>query len=178
MMDSVKKERLLKLVKTAAINLAVFVLIVSIAGFFMSRNLPTEIEGSDLVEPLTPTGAPFNLPSAGEKIRVVYFFAPWCGVCKFSSKNVEVAATQFSRVELSYIGLEYETEEDLLKFAREANLQSAVYRGTASVQQRWNIQSYPTYFILDPSGKIISAQMGYSSIIGVWIRVLLATWFH
>jgi len=50
----------------------------------------------------------------------------------------------------------------------------AVLLGDAQTAADWSVRAFPTYYVIDASGRIDSRSVGYSSWIGMWVRGWLA----
>lgn len=103
-----------------------------------------------------------------DKKTLIYFFAPWCSVCKMSIGNLDVVDTeQFNVVR---IALDYQSVEEIQAFAQEAGVQGTVLLGGAVHKQRFNISGYPTYYILNENLQVVKRDMGYSTSLGLKLR--------
>ena len=102
---------------------------------------------------------------------VVYFFAPWCFYCRASIDNLDelVASGQLSWARV--VALEYESLEDVREFIRETGVHLPVLLGSSQTTRDWQIRGFPTYFVIDGGGQIVSRSVGYSTKIGLQARV-------
>ena len=102
---------------------------------------------------------------------VVYFFAPWCFYCRASIDNLDelVASGQLSWARV--VALEYESLDEVREFIREAGVSLPVLLGSAQTTRDWQIRGFPTYFVIDGSGQIVSRSVGYSTKLGLKARV-------
>jgi thiol-disulfide isomerase/thioredoxin len=108
--------------------------------------------------PLTENGKP----------TLVYFFAPWCNICKLSIGNLEgVNSDKFNIVT---VALDYDSIEAVESFAQEQDLTVPVLLGTQDLKQRFKIKGYPSYYLLDENRKVVSKSYGYSSTLGMKLR--------
>lgn len=111
-------------------------------------------------------------PTPGKK-TLVYFFAPWCEICRASIGNLEqVDKTQFDIIR---IALDYESEEQIRAFVKSAKIKAPVFVGTEALAERFQVEGYPTYYLLDEDFKVIDSALGYSSAMGLKLRTWLAT---
>jgi len=109
---------------------------------------------------------------AGET-GVVYFFAPWCSVCRYSIDNLDqlVASGRLSWARV--VALEYGNLDEVREFIRETDVHLPVLLGGPQTTRDWQIQAFPTYFVIDGNGQIVSRSVGYSTRIGLQARVWL-----
>lgn len=152
-------------------QIVIFTAAVVIIGLWQSRHLPSGEAPSFPVTSLA--GEPSLLPARGE-VSVLYFFAPWCGVCRLSMPNLDDLQRYFSTVPVKAVALDFEDPEEVRNFAADIKLDAPVYLGDESVRKLWKINAYPTYLVIDAKGKISGASIGYSSQFGMILRVLWA----
>lgn len=115
-----------------------------------------------------------SIPSAEGKVEILYFFAPWCGVCKLSAKNAETIVHWLPKVQLTFVGLDFDNPDEVASFAAQNHLTSSVVLGNSQIQSQWQISGYPSTAIINSNGEISSWSIGYSTTLGTLIRVLIA----
>jgi thiol-disulfide isomerase/thioredoxin len=138
-----------------------------------TRQLPKGNEVPTLV--LAQLDSPLierELPSDG--VGVVYFFAPWCFYCKNSIDNLDQLVANGDIAWARAVALDFEGLDEVREFVTETGLQQPVLLGTRQTIQDWNINAFPTYFVLDGEGNITSRSVGYSTSLGLWARSKLA----
>jgi len=118
----------------------------------------------------TLDGKAHLLSTAQGKTTVVYFFAPWCTVCKLSIDAVNWFEGS-SRVQAVAVGLDYETPNELLQF--QSRVKAPIYAGSSELQKQFQIDRYPTVYILDGNGRVRHTMVGYASRFGIWLRTWL-----
>jgi thiol-disulfide isomerase/thioredoxin len=107
--------------------------------------------------------------AAGKK-TVVYFFAPWCAVCKISMDALNFFEGS-DRVQTLAVGLDYDSLAELKPF--QAKLSTPIYAGDALLQRQFKVDRYPTVYILNGDGSVAHVMVGYTSRFGIWIRTLI-----
>lgn len=103
-----------------------------------------------------------------DHFSLVYVFAPWCGVCKMSASNINGLA---GYANIQALALSYEKESDVRSFANETDLRVPVILGQGMLEDSLNVGQFPTYFILDNRGNIVLGWSGYTTTLGLWMRV-------
>ena len=153
-----------------AILISIFVLI----SMWQTRNLPDDEHTPPLELGWLDDMRADSVMVSGET-GVVYFFAPWCFYCRKSIDNLDelVASGKLSWARV--VALEYESLDDVREFIRETGIDLPVLLGGPQTSQDWQIRGFPTYFVIDGDGKIVSRSVGYSTKIGLQIRAWLNT---
>ena len=145
-----------------------FIVIAAVMAF-QNRNL-LEIDGSIQISPqnfVQLNGDMYSLEPSDKK-TLVYFFAPWCTVCKFSIGNLDVVNTDEFNV--CRVALDYQSIEEIEAFTQENGVEGIVLLGGEPHKQRFNISGYPTYYVLDENLQVIKRDMGYSTSLGLKLR--------
>lgn len=120
---------------------------------------------------LTAEGGRFDAASLAGRPAIVYFFAPWCGVCAASAPQLrwfDAAARGSAQVLL--VALDYGAAAEAAEWARRHELDLPVLLGDAATADAWRIRGYPTYYVLDREGRVAARDFGVSTLPGLWWR--------
>lgn len=114
------------------------------------------------------------LPVAGRR-TLVYFFAPWCSVCKVSAGNLATVRrwVGVEAADVVAVALDYEKADDVRRFVEDHDVGVAVLLGTEALGAAYRVGSYPTYYVLDAEGRVEHVSVGYSSIVGMYGRLVI-----
>lgn len=105
------------------------------------------------------------------KPTLVYFWAPWCSVCKHSLPNLESFFKDNQMdVNVVSIALSYEKVDDVHMAMVKHKLSFPTLLGTPDIADKFLITGFPTYYVLDSDGKVESKSLGYSTEIGMKVR--------
>lgn len=105
---------------------------------------------------------------------VIYFFAPWCGVCAASSPQLRwFHRWRGDAVQVLLVGLDYSSPAELHEYARRHSLTMPVLAGSPSTGAGYRIRGYPTYYVIDAQGRIARRDVGFTTVAGLWLRTLL-----
>ena len=139
--------------------------------FYRSQSMPqgdaiamvgTSIQGEeiDLIE----------LSKQGEPV-IVYFWATWCGACKFVSPSVNWLAKSHNVVSVS---LSSGPDERVSRYLQAKDYSFDVLNDTSGqIGRDWAISVTPTIAIIK-DGEIKSITTGVTTPIGIWLRDALA----
>jgi len=140
---------------------------------WQSRDLPLGEATPATVLPSLADGISSRAVESGAA-GVVYFFAPWCGICKHSIGNLDQHVEDGSIAWATAIALDFADENEVAEFVTATGIKMPVLLGTMETAADWGIQAFPTYFAIDENGNIDSRSVGYSTSLGIRLRAWLA----
>jgi peroxiredoxin len=116
-------------------------------------------------------GRPWTLDSLGGKPAVLYFFAPWCGVCGASSPQLRwFDRWMGDEVQVVLVGLDWSSPAELADYATRHELALPMLAAGPQTAADYRIRGYPTYYVLDADGRIAGRDYGYTTAPGLWLR--------
>ena len=159
---------------SVALQLALLVGVVVVASEWQARHLLARRAPAPALALRTLGGEEVSLEGARGRTVVLYFFAPWCSVCQYSSHNVVALRNARSEREVAIyaVGLDYESPADLERFARDHELNVPVLLGDDDVQRSFNVRSFPTIYVIDEDGRVRDRVIGYTTGLGLRLRSL------
>ncbi len=103
---------------------------------------------------------------------LLYFFAPWCSICRLSADNLNDLRESRSEEDLVILmmALSYDDVSEVREFVTDLDLGVPVLLGTAQQSEDYQIMGFPTYYVLDQDGRLASRSIGYSTEIGMRLR--------
>ena len=101
---------------------------------------------------------------------VVYFFAPWCSICKFSMPNLDKLHEQ-QKLSAIAIALDYNSIEEVEAFTQDLDLSMPVLIGNHQIAANFKVKAYPTYYVIDENLIITERSVGYSTELGLRARL-------
>lgn len=126
------------------------------------------------LDALTTGGAPVDL-AATKGPTLIYFWATWCPICRFTSPNVNAVAVHHRVVT---VALQSGTPHAIDAFLKEKGLAFPVVADpNGAIAARWGVRGVPAIFVIDSHGTIRFATVGYSSRWGMETRLWAATWY-
>lgn len=121
----------------------------------------------------TLNGEPYTISARAGKRTLIYFFAPWCEVCKLSIANTDVVDRK--KYQVFRVALDYDSVADVRRFIEEADVSGPVFLGNAKLKSNFQVQGYPSYYLLDEQFKVVDRALGYSSSAGLKLRTWLSS---
>lgn len=111
-----------------------------------------------------------DLTSLQGQQTVIYFFAPWCSICKYSMPNLD-KLYKSKKLKAIAIALDYPDIGSIKTFSQGLNLSMPILLGDRNTAQNFKIKAYPTYYVIDENLKITERSVGYSSELGIKLRL-------
>ncbi|QDW32785.1 protein disulfide oxidoreductase [Yersinia sp. KBS0713] len=155
-------------------ELAVLVLLVAVVSLGMdwlrSPQAPSDWSDTPLQ---TLTGETVSLQAMSQnKPLLIYFWATWCGVCKFTSPSVNQLAQEGENV--LTVALRSGDTPQLERWLSKKGYQLPVVNDSSGqLSAQWQVSVTPTLVILY-QGKMVQHTSGWSSYWGMKLRLWLA----
>lgn len=121
-------------------------------------------------------GSSVQSPVESGEVGVVYFFAPWCNVCRSSIGNLDQLVADGKVSWASAVALDYADRAAVAEFVSHTGISLPVLLGDRQDASDWAIKAFPTYFVIDPEGRIAGRSVGYSTELGLRFRIWSAGW--
>jgi thiol-disulfide isomerase/thioredoxin len=135
----------------------------------LDRGTPVELTLATL------DGAPVSLAALRGKPVLVSLWAPWCGVCKTLSPNVSrVRRWVGDRAHVVSVAAAYDDVAEVKRFAQSHGVDYPVLLGGDAELRAFKVSAFPTlYFLDDAEGRVSGSAVGYTTTVGLWLRLLL-----
>lgn len=148
------------------VEVGVVLAILFAVRYGQTRNLPSGALPSVSLTSLE--GAPLALGSH-ERGYVVHFFATWCGVCRAEEGNISALAQDH---ELIAIATQSGGAAPVRDYVVGAGLRpgQVALDPDGSIAQRFGVRAFPTTFYVGRDGVIRTAEVGYTSTLGMRLR--------
>ncbi len=131
---------------------------------------------------------PFVMPAKPGKPVLVQFWATWCAICRTEQGTIEKLAGENlagqklagenqvdARFGVVTVAMQSGTHESLCRFMAEQKLSFPVLNDPEGlVAATWGVHAVPASFIIDSSGQVRFVEIGYTTEIGLRLRLWLA----
>jgi thiol-disulfide isomerase/thioredoxin len=118
-------------------------------------------------------GSSFQLQDFRGKPALVHFWATWCKVCALNDGTIDSLAEDH---QVMTVVMESGTKKAVYDEMQKRGLSFPVfYDGAGVLANRYRVKGVPTNFILDSKGNISHVEPGYTTGLGLRIRLWLAS---
>lgn len=110
----------------------------------------------------SPEGSELSLGEVKGKITMIDFWASWCKPCRFANPTLKQIYEGYKNEGFQILGVSVDRkEEDWKKALEEDQLPwPQIIYNNKTAYENYNVNSYPTGFILDSDSKIIAVHKG------------------
>ena len=152
------------------ISFAVLLFVISTAVNYY-RSMDLNKEKFDLTNIKLIDGFNYSYPK--DEALMVHFWATWCPICKVEAPNIQTLSKEYNVLTIS---TDSGDDGSVMKYLRENNVSFDVLNDKDyKLSQKFNIQVFPTTLIYDKTGKLIFTEVGYTSTIGLRLRMWWAS---
>jgi thiol-disulfide isomerase/thioredoxin len=141
---------------------------------WQTRDLPLKTPAPDARLMQLASSLPANIVTDSQ-VGVVYFFAPWCSYCRHSIGNLNNLVANNELAWATAVALDYGNEAEVNQFVSKTGISLPVLMGKNSTAVDWGVRAFPTYFVIDSAGNIVSRSVGYSTSLGLKARIFMAS---
>ena len=159
--------------KSILLNAALVIVVFLAGSAFQSRNmLAADGEPAPALQGMTLEGRPYDLADLNDRPALVYFFAPWCRICGASADNLVRLRRwrDVEDIEIVAVALDWQSADEVREYVERHELNVKVVLGGMDVMRDWQIQAYPSYYVLDADHRVLRRDIGYSTQLGLWFR--------
>jgi peroxiredoxin len=123
----------------------------------------------------TLTGEPFALKSLQGQPAVVHFWAVWCPVCGLEQGMIDSLAEDYPVIT---VAMQSGDVEEVRAYMQNEGVDYPVVNDPqGSIARRYRVKGVPASFILDGNGEVQFVTRGYTSGLGMRVRLWLAELF-
>ncbi|SFV61494.1 similarity with cytochrome c-type biogenesis protein CcdA [hydrothermal vent metagenome] len=141
-------------------------ILTNIVSLYRSQSVtdsPLKIESIQLID-----GSIYKIPS--KKPILLHFWATWCPVCKAEASNIAFLAKHF---EVITVAVKSGDDAKIHQFLKEHNYHFQVFNDkNGALASQFHISVFPTTFIYDKEHKVAFRDVGYSSTLALYLKML------
>ncbi len=120
----------------------------------------------------TLDGTPLDVPNRDGRPAVIYFWASWCAICKAMQSSIRSLAQDTPLVSVALLSGDETGVREYVK--REGFDVPVVLDQDGAIGRDYGLRGVPAVFVLGPDGTIRFSTIGYTSELGLRLRVWLA----
>ncbi len=154
-----------------AINLLLFVAVVAGIRAWQQRDMVSG--AAPALQGITLAGQPYKLPIHPAHPVLVHFWATWCPVCR--AEQGSIAAIAHDDPHVITVAMQSGTPQEVERYMQEQGIKFPVVNDAdGSISRAWGVHAVPAGFIIAPDGQIRFVEVGYTTEIGLRLRLWLA----
>ena len=151
-------------------DILIVLLVVGGVQWWQSRDMPRgeapSLAGAGV------NGGPMALANHRGEPVLVHFWATWCPVCRLEDDSIASIAEDHRVISIASTS---GSPAEVKSYLEENGLQMPVMMDeSGDLARHWGVQGVPATFVIDSQGRIDYATKGYSSEIGLRLRLALA----
>ncbi|MBI5611502.1 MAG: protein disulfide oxidoreductase [Gammaproteobacteria bacterium] len=116
-------------------------------------------------------GAYTLAPAAGQPV-LVHFWATWCPICRAEQSSIETLARDYPIVT---VAMQSGDDAEVARYLRAESLSFPVLNDPdGAIATHWGVRGVPASFVVDGAGQIRFVEVGYTTSVGLRLRLWLA----
>lgn len=117
-------------------------------------------------------GHSYVLATAAGQPVLVHFWASWCPICRAEQGSIEALAGDYSVVT---VAMQSGDDAEVARYLRTESLSFPVLNDPdGAIAAQWGVRGVPASFIVDGAGQIRFVEVGYTTSVGLRLRLWLA----
>ncbi len=157
--------------RSYAINLLLFIAVVAGIRAWQQRDMVSG--AAPALQGTTLAGQPYRLPVHPAQPVLVHFWATWCPVCRAEQNSI--AAIAHDDPQVITVAMQSGAAQEVARYMREQGIDfSVVNDADGSISGAWGVHAVPASFIIGTDGQIRFVEVGYTTEIGLKLRLWLA----
>ncbi|MCF6330797.1 MAG: redoxin domain-containing protein [Sulfurimonas sp.] len=104
-----------------------------------------------------------------DKIIMVYFWATWCPSCKLQASNIQKISKNYEVLTIAYNS---GSDKQIKQYLKENQLSYNVINDSDGyITNKFDVTVFPTTIIYDKNKNIVFRDVGYTSTLGLYLRM-------
>ena len=157
--------------RSHVISILLFIAVVAAVRAWQQRDMVSgaapDLRGT------TVAGRPYTLPAHPAHPVLVHFWATWCAICRAEQGTISALAHDDPNV--ITIAMQSGKPEEVAGYMHAQGIDFPVVNDAdSSIAGAWGVHAVPASFIIAPDGSIRFAEVGYTTGMGLRLRLWLA----
>ena len=160
------RQRIIKGVKSLLIYAAMIAVVANVVSYLRSPESPEK--GYD-IRGVTIAGDVVGIEDYRGQPLILYVWATWCPTCRFQSPAIEELSKSH---QVLSVAVNSGNPESIRSYMGENGYTFNVINDPdGRIQRQLKVSAFPTVFILDENGSRVMSEVGYTSGIGLRLRM-------
>lgn len=154
--------------RSYAVNVLVLIVLVAAIRAWQQRDMfkgvPPALSGTTL------SGSPYSLPLRPAHPVLVHFWATWCPICR--AEQDSIAAISHDSGSVITVAMQSGKPQQVAAYLREQQIDFPVLNDVeGNLAKAWGVHAVPASFIISPDGKVDFVEVGYTTGVGLRLRL-------
>jgi len=146
------------------------VIIVVVAGIRLWQQRDMVSGAAPVLKGVTLTQQLYELPAHPDKPTLVHFWATWCPICR--TEQGTIAAIARDHPNTITVAMNSGLTNEVKRYMQEQGIDfPTVNDPDGSISEVWGVHAVPASFIIAPDGKIQFVEVGYTTEMGLRLRL-------
>lgn len=157
--------------RSYAINILLLAILVAGIRVWQQRNMVSG--AAPALQGVTLAGQHYTLPAHPDKPVLVHFWATWCSICRLEQGSIDAIAHEDTNI--ITVAMQSGMPDEVARYLEENGVSFPVVNDPeGSISRTWGVHAVPASFIITPEGEIRFIEVGYTTEIGLRLRMWLA----
>ena len=168
-----KKINIKKIIKEIVVFAVAFFIISNVLSYFNAPKLSSN--KLSYFSATTIGGKLFSSQTKHHKPLLIHFWATWCPICKIENSSVSALASRFDVITVAESS---GSNQKIKKFLQQHHLKFQVINDkNGLIASLFKVKAFPSSFIYNQKNKLKFVDVGYSSYLGLYARLLYSSVF-
>jgi len=163
-----KKINIKKIIREIVVFAVAFFIISNILSYFNAPKLSSN--KLPYFSATTIGGKLFSSQAKHHKPLLIHFWATWCPICKIENSSISALSSKFDVITVAESS---GSNKKIKKFLQQHHLKFRVINDkNGLIASLFKVKAFPSSFIYNPKNKLKFVDVGYSSYLGLYARLL------
>ncbi len=154
--------------RIVAIDALIFIVVMAGIRAWQQRDVVTG--PAPALNAVTLGGQSYTLPIHPARPVLVHFWATWCPICR--AEQGSIASIAHDNLDVITIAMQSGKPEEVVRHMSEQGISFPVVNDPdGTISSTWGVHAVPASFIIAPDGQIRFVEVGYTTGIGLKLRL-------
>ncbi|MFA6120219.1 MAG: protein disulfide oxidoreductase [Sideroxydans sp.] len=154
--------------RSYVLNALLIIVVVTGIRMWQQRDMVSGV--APALKGVTLTQTLYDLPTHPAKPTLVHFWATWCPVCRTEQGNIAAVAHDYPNT--ITVAMNSGLTNEVVQYMKEHGITfPTVNDPDGSISEAWGVHAVPASFIIAPDGEIQFVEVGYTTELGLRLRL-------